>query len=237
MNIAIIDDEDFFAKNIEDLIKRICKNHNIPNKTDVYHNGYNIIENYEQYHVLFLDIDMPALDGLEVARRINLLKKDLKLPLIVFVTNKDNLVFDALKQFPYYFIRKSCIDEDVEECIVRIYNTLNDDQSLYSIKVGRTTVFVNLSSIIYLEKEKNYIIYHTTEKDYSERGNMDDKSEELIKKGFIRTHVGYFVNAKHISEIKTNTVVLDNKVEIPISKKFKNSVKETYLEWLVKEYA
>ena len=237
MNIAIIDDEQVFSEKLQTLIKNICDHNGIPYKIKIYQDGTRIIEKFKSFHVAFLDIDMPVLNGIKVAQAINAQKNDSNFPFVVFITSKDNLVFDALKQFPYSFIRKSHIDQDLEDCIIKIYSTLNKDQNLYPIKEGRNIVYVDINSILYCEKQKNYIVYHTTNTTYSERGNMEDKVSDLIKKGFLQTHIGFLVNARHIVELKTNSVSLDNGVEVPISKRFRGVVKEKYMSWLVEEYA
>ena len=235
MRILVVDNEELAVRTLCNTINKVIPDADITSVTDsreALDAAFKI-----RPEIAFLDIDMPVLNGIKVAQAINAQKNDSNLPFVVFVTSKDNLVFDALKQFPYSFIRKSHIDQDLEDCIIKIYSTLNKDQNLYPIKEGRNIVYVDINSILYCEKQKNYIVYHTTNTTYSERGNMEDKVSDLIKKGFLQTHIGFLVNARHIVELKTNSVSLDNGVEVPISKRFRGVVKEKYMSWLVEEYA
>ncbi|MGN1467056.1 MAG: LytR/AlgR family response regulator transcription factor [Ruminococcus sp.] len=237
MNIAVVDDCKSFVDEFCKLIKNYCDKNNVKYKTDAFYDGYSILESYGKYDLIFLDIEMPMIDGIEIAEKINKFKSkdNVETPYIVFVTNKDNLVFTALKQFPYTFIRKEHFGEDIEKCIVDINKKLNVHQSRYPVKVGRITKLLSPENILYIEKDKNYVIFHTADNQYRERSNIDDKLNDLLQFGFIRTHVGYLVNLKYVSEISSSEIILINGKEIPISKSYRQSVKEQYFNWVVKQ--
>ena len=104
LKIVICDDENLFLNEYKVIIEKICTERLIECTIDTLNSGYSAIDNYNKYDLIFLDIDMPYLDGIATAEQINKLKGNLDIPYIIFVTSKDNLVFDALKQFPYSFI-------------------------------------------------------------------------------------------------------------------------------------
>lgn len=237
MNIAVVDDCKSFIDEFCTLIKNYCEKNRIEYKTEAFYDGYSILERYGKYDLIFLDIEMPLIDGIEIAKKINELKNkdNAETPYIVFVTNKDNLVFTALKQFPYTFIRKGYFDEDVEKCIIDINKKLDTNQASYPVKVGRITKHLNPEKILYIEKDKNYVIIHTADNQYRERSNINNKLNDLAHFGFIRTHVGYLVNLNYISEISAMEIILNNGNKVPISKSYRQSVKEQYFDWMVKE--
>lgn len=237
MRIAICDDSRTFAKAFKNSVDRICDAMEIDVRTDVFYNGYDIVENCTHYQLIFLDIDMPKITGIEVCRLINERKKLNDMPYIVFVTCKDNLVFDALKQYPYSFIRKSSLDEELRKCIRSIDVKISKDSMFLSIKEGRSTALINLNDVLYIEKVKNYMFYHTESDTYKERGNMDEKEKQLRDRGFMRCHSGYLVNAKRILSVDSSKVMFDNEVEVPISRKYKQNIKNKYYEWMVERYA
>lgn len=237
MNIAVVDDCKRFVDEFCTIIKNYCEKNNIEYKTDAFYDGYSILENYGKYDLIFLDIEMPLIDGIEIAEKTNELKRkdNSETPYIVFVTNMDNLVFTALKQFPYTFIRKGYFDEDIEKCIVDINKKLNVRVAKYPVKIGRSKMFLNPEKILYIEKDKNYVLFNTADRQYRERGTIEDKLKDLSYYGFIRTHVGYLVNLKYVSEISASEIILNNKSKIPISKSYRQSVKEKYFDWVVKQ--
>lgn len=236
MNIAIVDDNGIFIESFKSIIAQVCAKNNIDCKTEVFYDGLSVLENYEKFHLIFLDIEMPVLNGLETAEKLNGLKGSNDFPFVVFVTCNDSLVFKALKKYPYSFIRKSELCEDTEACILKIAEKLKSNRTRYCIKTGRKNIFINLEDVFYLEKVKNYIHYHTSAEVFKERCTMDEKEAELADAGFIRTHIGYMANAVHITEISTNEIILDNSVRIPVSKRYKPELKEKYYKWLVNMY-
>lgn len=237
MNIAVVDDCKRFVDEFCTIIKNYCEKNNIKYKIDAFYDGYSILENYGKYDLIFLDIEMPLIDGIEIAEKTNELKRkdNSETPYIVFVTNMDNLVFTALKQFPYTFIRKRHFDEDIEKCIVDINKKLNVRVAKYPVKIGRSKMFLNPEKILYIEKDKNYVLFNTADRQYRERGTIEDKLKDLAYYGFIRTHVGYLVNLKYVSEVSASEIILNNKSKIPISKSYRQSVKEKYFDWVVKQ--
>ena len=126
LKIAVVDDEIVFVESLINKITAVCEKLNLEFKIDKYSNGFDILENYSKYHLIFLDIEMPSIDGIATAKRINELKGSAEIPFIVYVTSHDELVFDALKSFPYSFIRKSKIESDLYECINRTNNSFEE---------------------------------------------------------------------------------------------------------------
>ncbi len=234
MRIAIVDDDKCFNEYLADLVRQICVQKGIDFSVDSLYEGYSLIESHNKYDLIFLDIEMPLINGIETAKKINKLKKDEEFPILVFVTNKDNLVFTALKQFPYSFIPKGDLMEGIEKCIVNISKKIKEKSTKYPVKVGRSTLFLNPDEIIYIEKDKNYVVFHTANNEYRERSNIDEKLNDLSSYGFIRSHIGYIVNLKYISEITGSGLILNNGMVIPISKSYKQSVKEQFFDWMVK---
>lgn len=234
IRIAIVDDDKSFNVHLSDLVSQICASEDFDFSVDSLYDGYSLIENYYNFDLIFLDIEMPLIDGIETAKKINEIKKDEEFPVFVFVTNKDNLVFTALKQFPYSFIPKSDLEYGVEKSIVNVNRKIKEKATKYPVKVGRSTSFLNPNEIIYIEKEKNYVVFNLTNNRYRERSNIDEKLTDLSNYGFIRTHIGYIVNLKYILKLEGNSVILNNGSVIPVSKSYKQTVKERFFDWLVK---
>lgn len=235
MNIAVVDDSISFVDDFCDKIERICENYNIDCGIDKLYDGYSIVENYNNFDLIFLDIEMPNIDGIEVSRQVNELKGENDTPFIVFVTNKDNLVFNALKQYPYSFIRKTHFDEDIEQCLVNVNNKLREKPIKYPVKDGRITKHFNPKDIMYIEKEKNYVVFHVKDRLYKERSKIDEKLYDLSEFGFVRTHIGYLVNMSYVAEMTNTEFTLYNGTKIPISKTYKNETKEKYFDWMVRQ--
>lgn len=235
MNIAIIDDEQFFAEILKNNILRICSNNEIECEIDIFNTAINIVYIYTDYHLIFLDIDMPNVDGITALKEINKIENRKEFPYVAFVTSKENLVYEALRHFPYTFIRKSNVDGILEDCICNIYEKTNQKKQKYTIKCGRSLITVFIKDIMYIEKIKNYVWFHTVNGTYKERTTIEEKISDLASQYFVRTQIGYVVNLKYVFEISQNFVTLDNGEQIPLSKKYYNDVNNKYYESLVVE--
>jgi DNA-binding LytR/AlgR family response regulator len=232
--IAICDDEKVFSDKLNKMIKTICDQNNIDYKSDVYFDGLSLIENYEKYHLIFLDIEMPLIDGISVAEHLNN-KRTNDIPYVVFVTGRDNLVFKALRSYPYSFIRKNDLEEDLSECIVKVSNKIKANNNTITIHSGRSDIIIDTDDIIYLEKNKNYVVYHTVNQDYTVRSTIDQEHQKLKGYGFLRSHIGFVVNNEFVVSLSADRIKLKSDISIPINKKYK-SVREDYFKWLGEKY-
>ena len=234
MNILIIDDEKAFVVSLKKKIHEICKKNDFSASISTSTDPYSVLENelYKHNDIILLDIEMPNISGLDIASEINKQKDSSDLPYIIFITNRGGLVFTALKEQPYSFIRKTHID-DIEACILRIFAKMENDDYIY-IKTGRTTDRIPIKIIRYVEKVKNYTIIYTTNTQYKERSTIEKKATQLLPMGFLRPHIGYIINVKFIDEILPQSVKLIDGTLIPLSKKYRKEVKQKFYEWVVK---
>lgn len=235
MDIAVVDDNISFVEEFSMIIKQECKTLGIDYNIQQIYDGYLLVEKCKEFDLIFLDIEMPYIDGLEVSKQINELKGNNDSPYIVFVTNRDNLVFSALKQYPYSFIRKAHFKEEVGRCIFNVKRKIEKQAIRYMVKDGRTSKFLNPNEIIYIMKDKNYVVFVTIDNEYRERSKIENKIQDLSKFGFVRTHIGYIVNLRYVAEITNAEFILHNGIRIPISKTYKKDVKKQYFDWVVEE--
>ena len=232
MKLAIIDDKKAFAERLRSYVLTLFAEKHTAVDITVTDNSEFILYNGKQFDVNLLDIEMPSCSGIDLASKLNEKKCIDEKPFIIFVTNRDGLVFDALKQQPFSFVRKSHLD-DLKPCFDRLIMLCESD-IYYPIKSGRDIERVALKDIFYLEKQKNYVIYHTSRGMISERTTLDKKSD-LLNKGFLRTHIGYMVNIRCIEKIQTADISLSDGTIIPLSRKYSEAVRKQFFEWMANE--
>ena len=119
--------------------------------------------------VVFLDIDMPILSGMDIAE--SLLNEEYK-GLLIFVTSHDSLVYSSFKYHPFGFIRKSYFDDEIEEVISRIIDEMSHRDCIFTYKTNDGIYRVNISEILYFESESNYLLIHLIDKVHKFRGTM-----------------------------------------------------------------
>ena len=120
MNLILCDDDKVFLNKLEIRIRGLCQKHKIAVKMECYVSAKEMLEgikNLDEISVFFIDIDMPEVNGFEVA---SYLKKWNRECCIVFVSNKDDLVFQSLVYHPFFFIRKAHLDEELEPQLLEL---------------------------------------------------------------------------------------------------------------------
>lgn len=231
MNVLLVDDEISYMKELKEYLTQKCDKEDIELSIDTVIQPKLLLEKdiIKLYDVILLDIAMPELSGIDLASIINERKGNSDKPYIVFVTKKDELVFEALKVFPYSFVRKSAI-EDLMPCLFRINDRISNNQ-IHVFKDGRKNIRVFFKDIIYLEKKNNYVIIHTQSGDYKERSDMSAKTKELSDFGFIRSHIGSIVNIEYIEEILFDSVRLITGDTVPLSQRYRKDFNKKYYNW------
>ena len=132
IRIAVVDDEQIILNSIHKKIEKILYDLNAEFEIQDFTSGKTALKEITEkgFDVIFLDIDMPDVSGMTIAKKIRMQEENIE---IVFITNKDELVYDAIKVVPFRFIRKSRFDEEIQEALHEFIAKLNNKKySIYS---------------------------------------------------------------------------------------------------------
>ena len=229
MHLILCDDDNVFLDKLETRIRGMCQKHGIAVGMERYDSSKKMLEGLKDLDtvpVFLIDIDMPEVNGFEVA---SFLKKWNRECCIGFVSNKDELVFQAFAYHPFFFIRKTHLDEELEPQLLELQKKMGVKVSKIELQTGRQTVEVALDTIWFVESEKNYLLFYR-EKD--ERGDavrarmkIAEAEKELEPHGFVRTHKGYLVNMNYVYRLRENEILLLNGKHVPVSRSYLNQVR------------
>ena len=136
LNIAIVDDENIFVEKLSSSVIECCEKVDIQYRIDKYYDGYEMLEKCLRYHLVFLDIEMSTINGIEIAKEINKIKGNFEFPYFVFVTSHNELVFDALKPLSLSYLRKNEINnkESIQDIIRKISKIIESDKNIINIR-------------------------------------------------------------------------------------------------------
>ena len=222
LKIAVCDDND---KDIEIinrellLLEEKAREKGCTYQIQAFKSGNDILKSFalvQDMHILFLDIDMPGIDGMEIAKRLEQTERRVK---VIFVTNHADMVFTAIHYRPFRFIRKERLHIELEEALLCAIEEIREE-SLYGE--------------IFIEKDEAEI--RIRKDDQVIRAKISDFSERLERYGFVRTHVGYIVNIRDIYSINTKRVLLDDRTPIPVSRKYTEHVREMHAKYVRRMY-
>ena len=182
------------------------------------------------FDVLLLDINMPDINGIFLARRIKPLIGE---ALLIFVSSQDDAVFEALTAEPFRFLRKGRLDAEMPQLArdIMIKLRARKDDCLM-LRYRKSFVRVNPCRVLYLESRGKVQEIHLPEQTIEVNYRMKELEQMLEPYGFLKPHNSYLVNYRFVSSIRPTELILDNGISLPVSKHRLKEVKEQYLNYI-----
>ncbi len=236
LKVCILDDDTRSFSTYSAALKSCFQDFGVICQVDTYSSAASLRSRLTalSYDVMFLDIDMPKEDGIAFAKSLR--KGGNSVP-IVFVTAREERMFEVFSVQPFGFVRKSKFLEDLRES-VRLYLESNYDivADMIIFETQQGAFQVNAKQIIYIENVAHSQILHLKNEQNSEiRSRMSLLEADLEEKGFIRIHKGYIVNYRYVKKIENTEVVLTTGEKLPLSRTQKKKVKSVWLEYGMKK--
>ncbi|HOF67872.1 MAG TPA: LytTR family DNA-binding domain-containing protein [Ruminococcus sp.] len=228
IRIAVVDDEQIILNSIHKKIAKILYDLNAEFEIQDFTSGKTALKEIteKEFDIIFLDIDMPDISGMTIAKKIRMQEENIE---IVFITNKDELVYDAIKVVPFRFIRKSRFDEEIKEALHEFIAKLNNRKLFYIFSTSNGEKTVQPPQIRYVEVSSHKLSIHMLNESFITNGNLKDIEEQFYTYGFIKVHQSFLVNFRFINYIKRNEVILDNGTALPLSRSRYEKTKFEYM--------
>lgn len=234
IHIAICDDDKSIAQKICDQLSRYQIYHDIDITTNVFDNGKSLLDNFQKpndYQVIFLDIEMPSFNGIELAKTIrNTIDRNV---ITVFVSSYPKYMHDSFAVHPYHFITKPFTEEQIFELLDDIVSDINESHTMYAvIDTNNHEETINIRDIIFFESinsKRELLKIHLSGRTILTSGTISTWQKRLSEHNFIICHRGYLVNLIHIHFFESDKIILDNNEEIPVSRAMRKQLRDIYL--------
>ncbi|HVU91957.1 MAG TPA: LytTR family DNA-binding domain-containing protein [Jatrophihabitans sp.] len=185
--------------------------------------------------VLFCDIKMPGLDGIELARVVS---RFASRPQVVFVTAYDDRAVDAFDVQAVDYLVKPVRSDRLSEAVRRVVSTGSgegggeEDESI-AVELGGVTRFVRRSQIRYVEAQGDYARLHTAGDSHLLRASLAELEQRWSAAGFVRIHRSTLVALAHVDEVRSSDgrcAVRIGDVELPVSRRHTRELRDR-LAW------
>lgn len=224
MRIAIAEDEKRYSDQLQELLKKFGAENQIEMQLFSFSNGAELLEHFRGgWDMILLDMDMPAMNGMDTARAIRQLDPEV---LIMFITNLAQYALNGYEVQAFDYMLKPVSYSALAMKLKLALRVLqkNEDRSITLNQDGEL-FRVPLSHLYYVEIYSHRLCYHTMEQniDINSTRTLSDLEQELKPDGFVRCHKSILVNARYVDHIKGCALTVAG-YEIPISKNRRGEV-------------
>ena len=231
-NIAICDDNIIDCNKIKNDIERICLKHMEDYCVELYQNPRLLVSrmknDMDKYDVLLLDICMDVQNGIETAKDIRKINKDLG---IIFITSSPDYVYAGYDVEAIGYLLKPFDACKLEKLLLKIWDK-NSRHKHLKIENRGNIHNIAFEDILFLESNDKKIKVATSNKEITTYGKLSDFHKKLPEDHFIFCHKSFIVNLRHVKNMSCNSFILASSRVIPISRsKYKNA-KNNFLKYL-----
>ncbi|MBP3427838.1 MAG: response regulator transcription factor [Clostridia bacterium] len=226
--LAICDDDATVLPVISKMIRRECEKNGISAEVTCFDGGAALEAALREmpFDALFLDIDMPGKDGIQIADH---LRSSGSAVCIVFLSAREDRVFDTFRSGPLRFVRKAHLQHDLPEAVKAVCRTICTGHRLkLPLSTPGGMVSVPVDEIMWAESFGKQQTLVTTGGTLEVKHTLKELCEKLAPHGFLQVHRCYVVSCRYIFSIESGRLIMDDRSEIPISRYRLADVKEAF---------
>lgn len=214
MRIAICDDEQQVTKEFEMLLKDEGEDMVL----SIYHDPLLFLKDKNVYDAVFLDIDMPQMNGIEVG---NYLRKEHTQTAIIYVTNLSEYRPMAFGVHAFDYIEKPMNKEKLKKILndLKTYQKPNIVMPTIAFKSKEGILRLPIADILYFEFLNRKVYLHTTQKTYALVSTLYSIKDAMKAYHFESPHKSFCINLDHVRLVKGYDIFMSNDIVIPLSQK------------------
>lgn len=236
INILLCDDEEETLDRIRKYIDSIRSQIKYPIGITEYGSAESVLKRLHSSDVasdiLITDIDMPDVSGMEMARVIRDEQLDV---VLIFMTAHAEYVFKSFEYALFRYIRKEFMEIELLPALQAACEKVNASRDIIlSIKTQDGILAVRTRDILYYELEnRKCIIYTVQNRQYETWKKISELREEMgeMDNSFLQIYRGCMVNKYYVKMIKKDIIVLEDGTELPISRRKKQEISDTMMEY------
>ena len=229
LTIAAVDDEPEFLSELTDALHKLTE-HMEETRITAFSDSTAFLQANEPFDLIFMDIDMPVINGMEVAA---LLRERNSNAALIFISSYEHFVFESIRYMPFRFIRKGLYQKELPEAVqsflkerrkrAQTFTIPSDSGEKQSVPIPEIAAFYTVRHDVYLLKSDQESILIC-----SRDMTLEMLEQQMQPHGFLRPHKSWLVNFRHIHRIHRDAIVLSSGECIPMSRRRTNEIREQY---------
>lgn len=230
INVAICDDEIKICSHIENILIDILSHKFLEFDIDAFYSGEALCEEIERikYDLVFLDIELPKMNGVEIGKYIRETKND-NITQIVYISSQQEYAMELFKVRPIDFLVKP-LDEKQLENVIDVYINLNGGmKDTFHYRKGYSSHKVEIFKIMYFVRNNRKVSMFTTDgEEETFYESLESVYERVKNYGFLFIHKSYIVNYRFIQIMRYDHVVMADNEEFSISQSRRKAIRDKY---------
>lgn len=230
LHIAVVDDEAIQIQTMKSLIVHAARQLNIAVNVDQFSSGEAFLfelEDYPTLDIVFLDIEMKQVDGLDVAKKIRETDQNLT---IVFATAYAEYAVQGYDVQALDYLLKPIEVEQVARVLKRHLDKKPHLRESLTVESKGEFIKIYMEDILYIEVNKRECDIHIRNQIITVNQTLRELMEQL-NDAFIQTHRSYLVNVAHINRLLNKDVELTNGESVPVSRRLAKEVQEKFVAY------
>lgn len=234
MKIAICEDQAVQVNLLNNKIKKWANDYDIEATINNFTTAESFLfewEDYDKYDIIFLDIKLGKISGVELS---NIIREKNKNVDIVFVTGFFKYALHGYKVGALQYLMKPIKISDLYFCLNKTQERISNknDKYMMILETPKKYIKLNCNEIHYCIMFSPYIDIHTSSEKITVRKKISELEREIPSKYFIRCHRSYIVNLKYVKSITKDSVVLESGIRIPISRGRYKDINDTFINYI-----
>ncbi len=232
-NIAICDDTLEICTQIENIILNYSKNIDVKISVEVFNKStdlFSYLKKGNKYDLIFLDIEMPEMDGIILSDNIRNYFEDYHTK-IVFISKTDMHYMRLFDVQPMHFLLKPFTNDDIIKDLNLALKLSNVNNSSFSYTISKEKYKIPFNEILYFVSDNRKMILTTSDDEVQFYSKIDDVYKKVENHRFIRIHRAFIINYDFIVKITKDSVTMSDGNEFNIGRNYKESAHSKFLQF------
>jgi len=233
IHIAICDDEKYMSDTIKAMASEFFRRKNLKAVITQFSSGEELLKHDKIIDILFLDIQMKNIDGMETAKKLR--RREFK-GFLIFITVLREMVFQAFEVQAYDYLVKPLEEQQFNRTMERLFVSMqNAGGANLLVQRGGESRIISFEDIVFCEIIDRKVYLHLLSSEVIDFYDRIENLEAKLDSRFFRCHRSFLINLMYLKSYKNGTAYMEGGKEIPVSrlrgKEFSSVVLQYMKEW------